>query len=213
MASPVPGQTKLNISVSAEVDKLIKSKTLEALSALEGQVKIKLQSDEAIDVEYWESLMQSVRIYKAKAELRLVYQNLLESKSLLYRKEQLQEAVHYKTRLHRIFNDNTALPQDDDHVFENPTPAPFSATNLHLSEDDSTPDLKLRPEDKRFDILEETEFLHRFVSSTGAFYRAIISLPTLGNDKTSGPELGLCPPESTFIGEKINNRVWQTCIQ
>ncbi|KAL2022067.1 hypothetical protein VTK56DRAFT_6111 [Thermocarpiscus australiensis] len=57
-------------SVASEVDRILSPKTLEQLEALERQIKAKLQSNEPIDTDYWEELLKSLLVYKAKARLK-----------------------------------------------------------------------------------------------------------------------------------------------
>jgi hypothetical protein len=59
-------------SVASEVDRILGPKTLEQLEALEKQIKAKLQSNEPIDTDYWEELLKSLLVYKAKAKLKNV---------------------------------------------------------------------------------------------------------------------------------------------
>ncbi|KAK0631397.1 mid region of cactin-domain-containing protein [Immersiella caudata] len=59
-------------SVASDVDKILAPKTLEQLEALEKQIKAKLSSNEPIDTDYWEELLKSLLVYKAKAKLNKV---------------------------------------------------------------------------------------------------------------------------------------------
>lgn len=59
-------------SVASDVDRILSPKTLEQLEALEKQIKAKLQSNEPIDTDYWEALLKSLLVYKAKAKLKKV---------------------------------------------------------------------------------------------------------------------------------------------
>ncbi|KAK3392731.1 mid region of cactin-domain-containing protein [Podospora didyma] len=59
-------------SVASDVDKILSPKTLEQLEALEKQIKAKLQSNGPIDTDYWEELLKSLLVYKAKARLQNV---------------------------------------------------------------------------------------------------------------------------------------------
>ena len=59
-------------SVSANVDGILRPKTYEQLEALERQIKAKLQSDEDIDPDYWEQLLASLLVWKARAKLRKI---------------------------------------------------------------------------------------------------------------------------------------------
>lgn len=59
-------------AVSSNVDRLFTSKSLEELESLEKQIRSKLQSEETVDNDYWESLLRTLRSWKAKTKLRQV---------------------------------------------------------------------------------------------------------------------------------------------
>lgn len=68
-------------AVSADVDKILSPKTYEQLEALEKQVKAKLASDEDIDTDYWEQLLRSLLVWKAKAKLGKVWAAIQEKRA------------------------------------------------------------------------------------------------------------------------------------
>ncbi|CRK28623.1 hypothetical protein BN1723_014152 [Verticillium longisporum] len=70
-------------AVSSDVDKILSPKTYEQLEALEKQVKAKLQSNEDIDTDYWEQLLRSLLVWKAKAKLKKVYEAVKESRAAM----------------------------------------------------------------------------------------------------------------------------------
>lgn len=70
-------------TVSADIDKILSPKTYEQLEALEKQVKAKLRSDEDIDTDYWEQLLRSLLVWKAKAKVKKVYGEIKESRAAL----------------------------------------------------------------------------------------------------------------------------------
>ncbi|KAG7133996.1 hypothetical protein HYQ45_007963 [Verticillium longisporum] len=70
-------------TVSSDVDKILSPKTYEQLEALEKQVKAKLQSNEDIDTDYWEQLLRSLLVWKAKAKLKKVYEAVKESRAAM----------------------------------------------------------------------------------------------------------------------------------
>jgi hypothetical protein len=67
-------------SVSADVDRILSPKTFEQLEALERQIKAKLQSDEEIDTDYWEQLLRSLLVWKAKAKLKKIHEAIKQSR-------------------------------------------------------------------------------------------------------------------------------------
>lgn len=67
-------------TVSSEIGKILGPKTFEQLEALEKQIKSKLRSDEQIDTDYWEQLLKSLFIFKAKAKLKNTCDAINESR-------------------------------------------------------------------------------------------------------------------------------------
>lgn len=67
--APRGNEGRVVSSVSSDIDKILAPKTLSQLEILEGQIKAKLRSDEDIDTDYWEQLLRSLRVWKAKASL------------------------------------------------------------------------------------------------------------------------------------------------
>lgn len=55
-------------------------KSYEDLEGLEAQINRKLQSNDPIDTDYWEQLLRSLLVWKAKAKLKKVYQSVLDSR-------------------------------------------------------------------------------------------------------------------------------------
>lgn len=141
-------------SVSADIDRLLTPKTLTELENLEKQISDKLQSNEPIDVEYWEQLLRNVAVYKSRAELNTVYKNIVESRLNDLRHEQRAEAVLVRDKLALL----TSVSKTVDNLnTESPS--------LKYSRDlDPEPLLKLRAEDKGLDTIEEKDFVDKVVS-------------------------------------------------
>jgi hypothetical protein len=55
-----------NAVVESDIARLLEGKSHEQLIALENNVKNKLASREPIDVDYWEGLLRSLQVWKAK---------------------------------------------------------------------------------------------------------------------------------------------------
>ncbi|KAK2058258.1 hypothetical protein LY76DRAFT_64121 [Colletotrichum caudatum] len=70
-------------TVSEDVDRILRPKTYEQLEALEAQIKAKLRSNDDIDVDYWEQLLRSLLVWKAKAKLRKICDAISESKAAM----------------------------------------------------------------------------------------------------------------------------------
>lgn len=67
-------------TVSSEIDKILGPKSFEQLEVLEKQIKTKLRSDEHIDTDYWEQLLKSLLVFKAKAMLKKICDAIKESR-------------------------------------------------------------------------------------------------------------------------------------
>ena len=86
-------------SVSSDIDKLLGPKTLDELERLEKQIRTKLDSNEPIDTDYWQQLLDSLLVWKAKAKLKKVYQAVLDARMKKLRQESEQEALRARTVL------------------------------------------------------------------------------------------------------------------
>jgi len=57
-------------NVASDINALLSSKSYDDLVTLESQIQAKLQGDEPVDVDYWEQLLNSLKIWKARTRLR-----------------------------------------------------------------------------------------------------------------------------------------------
>ncbi|KAL8713328.1 MAG: hypothetical protein Q9220_002527 [cf. Caloplaca sp. 1 TL-2023] len=142
---PTSAQRRAGSSVSADVDQLLAPKSAEELTVLKTQVNKKLQSNEPIDIEYWEQLLGSIAVYSAKAELRVVYKSVINSRLEEYRRDQSREAVLSQQKLHALLSHSAVGAS-----------VPVIGYSREI---DPEPLLKLGPEDKALDTLDESQFL------------------------------------------------------
>jgi cactin len=63
-----PDALEANAAVETEISTLLSGKSYEQLIALQQQVQAKLQSGEPLDTDYWEGLLKSLLVWKAKVE-------------------------------------------------------------------------------------------------------------------------------------------------
>ncbi|KAL4808927.1 mid region of cactin-domain-containing protein [Aspergillus unguis] len=132
-------------SVAADINKLLGPKTYEQLQSLEGQVRRKLDSNEPIDTDYWEELLRSLTVWKARAKLKKVYQDVIDERVRGLRQQQREEAESVRSKLAPL--------------------APLVQTNAVLVNEeefrdlDPDPLLQIRPEDKVYEVLDEDTFL------------------------------------------------------
>lgn len=146
-----PGGRALS-SVAADINRLLSPKSFEQLQTLEVQVKKKLDSNEPIDTDYWEELLRSLTVWKARARLRKVYQAVIEERVRGLRKQQADEAEFVRSKLAPL------AP-----VVDQSTEAAQNGASEELSGLDPDPLLQVRQEDKGLEILDETAFLSQVV--------------------------------------------------
>ena len=151
-------------AISADIDRLLEPKTLEQLRILERQISQKLQSNEPIDVEYWEQLLQNIAVYKAKAELKRFYKSVVDSRLRVLRGQQVEEAELVKSKL-SILLGNSATTHNASFMEEaSKDIAEVSLQAILCSKVvDPEPLLKIRIEDKGLDIIGESDFMDKIV--------------------------------------------------
>ncbi|TWW72657.1 Cactin [Takifugu flavidus] len=86
-----PGDRRegINTAVSTDVQTVFKGKTYGQLQALHLNIESKIRSGGSnLDIGYWESLLQQVRVYMARARLRERHQDVLRQKLFKLKQEQ-----------------------------------------------------------------------------------------------------------------------------
>lgn len=142
-------------SVAADINRLLSPKSYEQLLVLETQVRRKLESNEPIDTDYWEELLRSLTVWKARAKLRKVYQAVIDERVRGLRKQQTEEAESIRARLAPLAPTVETVGAHADTVH-----GVSIEENPHLDPDSL---LHLRPEDKALEILDESVFLEQVV--------------------------------------------------
>lgn len=84
--NPHGNEERVVSSVSTDIDKILAPKTFDQLEALEKQIKAKLRSDEDIDTDYWEQLLRSLRVWKSKANISTICDEILQKRRELQQK-------------------------------------------------------------------------------------------------------------------------------
>jgi hypothetical protein len=140
-------QARGTSSVATDIDQLLAPKSYEQLETLEVQVKRKLDSDEPIDYDYWEQLLRSLRVWKAKAKLRRVSQDIVRKRLQALRTQQAEAAASVQGKTYDM------LKAADAERGDGPTALVYDAAL------DPQPLLKLRAEDKALVQTEEQAFL------------------------------------------------------
>ncbi|KAJ5988759.1 hypothetical protein N7481_003969 [Penicillium waksmanii] len=137
-------------SVAADINRLLSPKTYEQLQNLEVQVRRKLNSNEPIDTDYWEELLRSLTVWKARARLRNVYQAVIDERVRDLRKQQREEAESVREKLAPLA---PAVVQGEGYQ--------DSAQSTGFEGLDPDPLLHVRAEDKGLDIMDESSLLRQ----------------------------------------------------
>lgn len=186
-------------SVAADVDKLLGPKTYEQLEALEKQIRSKLRSNEDIDVDYWEQLLKSLLIWKAKAKLKKVYQSVLDSRLDVLRKQQQDDAQAVCTKLQSIITTAGAG-------------VPGAGAIPYSQVYDPEPLLKLGTEHKT-EILDESDFLYKVSAERVRILKlGYVPMPQTAAEKTKshtekpsgGTTVGIHPPGTQRFSTAVN---------
>ncbi|KAH7343317.1 mid region of cactin-domain-containing protein [Rhizoctonia solani] len=88
-----------NNSVESDISALLSGKTPDQLSQLQRQIQNKLSSGEPVDVDYWEGLLKSLLVWKAKAKLKSLHETVVRNRLEQLRKRQRDEAFQAQSEL------------------------------------------------------------------------------------------------------------------
>lgn len=92
------------VSVNENIHRILSGKTVSQLSVLQNQIMQKLSSNEPVDVEYWENLLKELVVYKAKAKLNDMHQEILATRLQQLRNKQREEALKVQEELERVLS-------------------------------------------------------------------------------------------------------------
>ncbi|XP_044074210.1 cactin [Siniperca chuatsi] len=120
-----PGDRRdgINTAVSTDVQTVFKGKTYSQLQALHLNIESKIRAGGSnLDIGYWESLLQQVRVYMARARLRERHQDVLRQKLFKLKQEQGVESEP----LFPIIKEELRSDDDDEERAEGQTRATIS---------------------------------------------------------------------------------------
>ncbi|MCO5614795.1 hypothetical protein L7F22_069079 [Adiantum nelumboides] len=75
------------------MNEMLSTKSYEELVKLQGQVRGKLQSGEPVDVEYWEALLKSILVWRAKGKLRDMHEVVISNRLEYLKRRQKEDAA------------------------------------------------------------------------------------------------------------------------
>ncbi|GJJ07442.1 hypothetical protein Clacol_001644 [Clathrus columnatus] len=94
-----PEAVSAHNAVEAEIATLLSGKSHEQLVTLQKQVQLKLASREPVDTDYWEGLLKSLIVWKAKAKLKNLHEVVVRNRLEQLRKRQRDEALQAQQEL------------------------------------------------------------------------------------------------------------------
>lgn len=92
------------LTVNQDIHRVLSGKTVSQLSVLQDQIMRKLSSNEPVDVEYWENLLKELVVYKARARLNEMHQDILAARLQQLRNKQREEALKVQEELERVLS-------------------------------------------------------------------------------------------------------------
>ncbi|KAI8985131.1 mid region of cactin-domain-containing protein [Pilobolus umbonatus] len=90
--------------VNEDIHRVLSGKSVSQLAVLQEQIMRKLSSNEPVDVEYWENLLKELIVYKAKAKLNDMHQEILAARLEQLRNKQREEALKVQEELERVLS-------------------------------------------------------------------------------------------------------------
>ncbi|UZJ52388.1 hypothetical protein CBS101457_001708 [Exobasidium rhododendri] len=89
-------RSRLDASVKAEMNVMLSKQSHKELIALQDQIRQKLRSGEPVDVEYWEGLLKTIVVWRAKAKLSDMHEVIIRNRLEHLRRKQTIEAERRK---------------------------------------------------------------------------------------------------------------------
>ncbi|KAI0997063.1 hypothetical protein K3495_g11125 [Podosphaera aphanis] len=205
--NPLENERRIVGSVASDVEKLLSPKTLEQLEALEIKIRAKLKSNEPIDIDYWNQLLRSLLLMKARAKLKKVYQSVLDARLDSLHKKHIEDAEKAQSKMLSLLT-AAALPDNSQnecnstglaHTYYQP-PFPYSRKY------DPESALKLNPSDKIIGVVEETHFIQKLVAERQKVLKmgyVPLRQPVAERSATIGSKL--TPASTTHPGAQRNS--------
>ncbi|KAG0341499.1 hypothetical protein BG004_006007, partial [Podila humilis] len=99
--------------IAQDIANKLAGKSYEQLVLLQGQIQRKLAEGGAIDVDYWEALLKTLIVWKAKAKLNSIHQIVLQKRLEQLKARQLREAEKEKAELAAVLAMQTLEVEGD----------------------------------------------------------------------------------------------------
>ncbi|GHJ88471.1 hypothetical protein NliqN6_4873 [Naganishia liquefaciens] len=156
-----------NALVEADITRLLEGKSFDQLLALENNVKSKLASREPIDVDYWEGLLRSLQVWKAKSKLHQIHVAVIQNRLEQLRQKQRTQALRVQEELGGTIT-NMAIAAATE-VTEEEAAAAEEEEEIESYSRDMSPELldpaSLPQEDRNLPIVDEEDELRALFTS------------------------------------------------
>ncbi|EPQ26475.1 uncharacterized protein PFL1_05797 [Pseudozyma flocculosa PF-1] len=107
-----PG-SRLDAAEKTKINDMLSVKSTDELMTLQEQVRSKLASGEPVDVEYWERVLKSIVVWRAKAKLRDMHEVVLSNRIEYLQRKQRDEALRQQRNLLSQLGDDAVRDQKD----------------------------------------------------------------------------------------------------
>ncbi|GJE84046.1 mid region of cactin-domain-containing protein [Phanerochaete sordida] len=155
-------------AVESDITALLQGKSYDHLVALQKSIQAKLQSNEPLDFEYWESLLKKLLVWKAKAKLKTLHEVVVRNRLEQLRKRQRDEALHAQEELLAGVARSAARGERPNAIAENTEQMNEPAEEQEPYDRSMSPPLiditKLPYEERQIDIVTEIEDLRALLA-------------------------------------------------
>lgn len=199
-----PGKDKLherretiNSSVNSDIEKIFRGKTSAQLTALRSQINQKITGGGAVDIGYWESLLQELNVYMAKSRLREKHQIMLKQKL-----QKLKQEAIVETPSTAVEEEEFAVDKSDDeaNVKESETATLSEDGNdpEKANEEEEEEEEKTKQEKSQEIVYTEEELIERAYKAyeEGQYNPTLIRFSDVDQEKLVDPETDLMELET-----------------
>jgi len=88
------GNSGMHEAINSDVHDIFKGKTSKELDELQASITQQIESGVAVDVEYWESLLKKLVVFRAKAKLKEIHADMLRRKLAELETMQAKQSVN-----------------------------------------------------------------------------------------------------------------------
>ncbi|KAI1289015.1 hypothetical protein EDD11_009449 [Mortierella claussenii] len=197
--------------IAQDIASKLAGKSYDELTLLQGQIQRKLGAGGAIDVDYWEALLKTLIVWKAKAKLNLIHQVILQKRLEQLKTRQLLEAERERAELAAVLamqsqevegnvnglrslgEEDMELAQDDDQDMEGLTTPALPYDRAMSPEPEDT----LAREDQNLVIVDQWEDWAEILEKR----RQVLNKQFNPKKKSADQDTGDAHPDDDFVAK------------